>query len=283
MNSAASVAVSLSLLLVASYPARAVLHPELVNPRIVECKKSSNYECGSVSKYGSDGTMLVDVQPAVTPNPRYSKVVVAYGMHCDRGDGLTGVPFTGCTWVSPSDPRTQHAPVVSNCSLKSTDSWELSPGSTCDTPSIWGGHVGAGPGGECVVFAQKGQSSGPALHTIRGVISAVTAANAGSVFCQKMLPPNVQCDIDLPSVIDHGSVAPTSASSVQIQGRVDCGSNPVITIVGGERVVIAAGITTRLTHTITGDGALRIASELVAVNGVPGSHQASVIIRVSPY
>ncbi|CAI1019151.1 Uncharacterised protein [Serratia proteamaculans] len=268
-------------LLVAPPAANAVAFPELVNPRILICY-NTDIVCAQDVVYASDGTQMVDIAPLSPPSPTLGTRLEAYGMHCQRGTILPpGARFTGCQWVPEA---AQHSPrITSECMLKDTSSWEVTPTSTCSTPSRWGYHVGAGPGGECVIFAQGGQTNPVNLLTPRGLIDANTAANAGSTFCQKMLPPDVTCNVDLPPVIDHGTITPTMASSVWIEGTVSCGDNPHIAFLGGALLSLGPGVTTALTHTTGSSGNLRITSDLTAKNATPGTHQTSVVVSVSPY
>lgn len=277
--------VALALVLSGSYgvcyPALAVLHPMLVNPRITGClgPPVGKYECSASVQYSADGVVMVDITP-VAPPVGYERKLVAYGIHCANGDGPSRQEFTGCSFS-----MAQHAPgLAGECSLAGVYSWELTPRSTCSIFPNWGNHTGAGVGGECVLFAQKGQDvGGPTLHTIYGTVNANVLANSGDSFCQKPLPPSVECSLDLPAVIDHGSVSTSAVSTASIEGRVACGSRPVVSIVGGGQLDMGPGLSSSLSPTMVGDGVLRITSSLRAVNADPGAHQASAIVRVSPY
>ncbi|ERK07686.1 hypothetical protein L580_2049 [Serratia fonticola AU-P3(3)] len=283
----ATVSLALSLLLAALFaapPTFATPWPQLSNPRISSCVDNTQLKlkCASMVFYAHDGTTMIDMNGVGRPDPSLSLELAAYGIHCARGDGPTKQRFTGCDWGSSTD-RVHSPATMGPCTLKSYDSWELMDGMTCATSTAWGRHNGAGAGGECVVFAQVGgQDGAAALLTNTGMLDATTAANGGSVFCQKMLPPNTICDVDLPQVIDHGVVAPNSSSVVGINGLVDCGSNPSVSIMGGETLQVGPGVVSRLTHTIVGGRYLSIKSNLTAANST-GVHQTSFIVVVSPY
>lgn len=270
----------LQFLLMAS-GAIAVPYPELLNPRISRCNNNSQGQCTLQVFYASEGTQLVDIHPVAPPSPVLKLELVPYGMHCYFGTILPpATPFTDCEWLTNPGHNPQ---LTGACRLRSANSWALDSSSTCATATTWGPHSGAGPGGECIVFAQSGQNRGKTLVTPRGVLQADAAANAGSTFCQKMMPPAVSCSVDLPPVIDHGTIAPTTTMSRTVDGTVDCGANPRITFLGGEHIVLGPGVTAILTHTSDRGGNLRITSDLTAKDATPGNHQTSVVVSVSPY
>jgi hypothetical protein len=265
-------------LLAVSHMSFGVLHPELINPKIDRCANSnSNGDCSVNVFYSAEGTRLVDDVPVVPPNPKGGTRIFAIGVHCQKGSMLTGVPFSGCMY----DKGPSHSPGVTNCELKSVDSWELTSTSTCSLRnSTCGQHTGAGPGGECIVFAQDISST--ALRTIYGDVTAESVANAGNRFCIKPSPPDQTCTIDLPSEIDHGVINTNAESVVTINGWAECGMWAGIDFVGGSKLELAPGVTTVLTHSLYFTGSLKITSTLTAVNGAPGAHAASVVVRVSP-
>lgn len=258
----------------------AVLHPVLVDPIIYYCRAGAEGPCSADVRYSSQGSQLMDLVPAVPPLVGGGTHLIPWGIHCTYGNSVIGVPFSECRFLKP---EMDHSPNMGTCRLRDETSWDLTPASDCVTTSPWGPHTGAGPGGECVLFAQMFQAGGGSLHTIYGVVTADQAANAGSRFCQKALPPDVVCSVDLPPTIDHGVVAPNSSSVVYVDGRVDCGGKPRVSIVGGEVVPVGPGLTTTLSADVAGANALRITSSLRAVNARPGPHHTSVIVRVSPY
>lgn len=261
----------------------AVLHPALEDPRISQCSlfPPPGYpKCGYDVWYKSNGTYLQDLTPAVPPIPDGSLELIALGMHCLIGDGPTGKPFSRCNFST-----SQHAPTLSNCKLISTDSWELTRTSTCNTTTRWGPHNGAGPGGECVLFVQRprGSIDQNTAHTIHGVLTPDLVANSGSVFCQKPLPPDVDCSVLMPDVIDHQTIPPTATSQVSVVGTVSCGMNPVVTILTGEKVTLAPGINVKLRAELEGSSRLRLTSDLTSVAAAPGPYSASIVVSVSPY
>ncbi|CAI1967877.1 Uncharacterised protein [Serratia fonticola] len=256
-----------------------VMHPTLNNPRIVSCSGSL---CMRDVMYQADGSSFVDIIPQGNPDPAGGTVLKAMGIHCSIGASYPPGgerPFAGCDFRV-----NEHAPLVTNCNLVSTDGWELTPDSTCGIATSWGAHSGAGPGGECVFFvnAVTDLVKGP-LHTVLGVVTAQDVANSGNSFCQKPLPPDVSCDVLLPATIDHGTVGPDSSSSISVSGQVSCGDNPVISFLGGDRLNLAPGVTTVLTARSIGPDQIQITSDLVTLGGAIGDHSASTVIIVSPY
>ena len=262
-------------------PAHCSLHPVLLNPRIEVCgDHGAGGACSSEVLYASDGIVLADILAAAPPRKDAGLDLMAIGIHCESGSSLTGVRFRGCRFV---DDR-GHRPEVVRCRLASYASWDLTPDSDCGIwGRYWAGHTGSGPGGECVLFVQKHGWSAGLADTIYGGLSPEQAANAGSTYCQKPLPPSVTCHVLLPDTIDHG-VVPTNTRSVRhVDGSVDCGQKPVITILGGGNVQLARGVTTVITPQLVGNNQLRITSALAAVDGEPGEHRGSVVVIASPY
>lgn len=231
--------------------------------------------------YAAAGTQLVDILEQGKPDPTLGTELSAVGIHCDRGSQLTGEPFGGCNFFYTND---DHRPEVSNCHLKDTNSWELTPTSTCSlTRSSWGHHSGAGPGGECIVFIQKSSRFAPSVPSIHGQLNADAAANSGNRFCQKAVPPIVSCDITLPGDIDHGVIGPNANSKVSIDGLLNCGTAPKVTVIGGDRLQLAAGVYSHVTVGTSGANTIRVTSDLTARGGAIGVHAASVVLIVSPY
>lgn len=280
MKALHSISPFVSILTLLLYPNQSVgvPFPMISNPKIISC---GGTHCSALVMYGSDGVKMVDVAPVVPPDPKRTKKLVPTGVHCESGDAMLGEPFRDCVFTSLYQ---EHAPYGTGpCELRSVDSWELTSGSTCTTNTTWGPHGGAGPGGECVVFAQGQTLWSRTLVTIFGVLDAEQTANSGNTFCQKPLPPDVSCSVELPTVMDHGTVSPNESSSVSVDGSVDCGSSPTVAIVGGGHVVLGEGVSATLTPVMVGNRVLRLTSHLSAVNAAPGAHKASVIVRVSPY
>lgn len=275
-----------SIFLTVSYTSHAVLHPVLTNPRITECRDevpnmNTDGPCSLYVRYDWGPSTMIDILPNGVPYAQLGTELVAYGMHCQRGNMLTGTPFSECTFVTDQS----HAPKLSNCRLKNTDSWEISSDSTCDVTTInyASGHSGAGPGGECVIFAQRKIIPGGVVNSIHGILDANTVANSGNRFCQKPLPPSVECDISLPDMIDHGVIGPNSSSTITLDGTISCGSHPVVSFVPGSGIDLAPGVTTRLSSKLSSGGRIQITSDLKTNNGAPGAHRASVVVLVSPY
>lgn len=254
----------------------AVSWPQVTNPRITQCETGIS-PCSSLVYYAHDGTSFADVQPVI-PAPRTGQVL-AYGVHCDAGSRIPGHEqgFSGCDWAMPS----MHAPIVSSCSVSDVRTWRLSP-SACNSTTIWGGHIGAGPGGECVLF---GILDNGILYTPHGVISASEAANGGNRFCVKPLPPSVQCELRLnDTVLDHGVMAPSATSEVSVQGTVDCGLKPVVEVVGGTDLPLGPGVSAIINTSVDNDSrTLRVRSQLTTVNAKAQEYSGSRVITVSPW
>lgn len=274
--------------------ALAVLHPVLTNPRIVSCETmpagttSPGSPCSWRVIYDWGPSVLLDMPEMGRPDPDGGTELRAVGIHCSYGNMLTGVPFRECVWVTsePNSPyNLGHAPLLSNCHLKSTDSWELTRSSTCDVATIASGqhHSGAGPGGECILFAQRKSVARGNVWSIYGQIEPNSIANAGNRFCQKPIPPAIGCHLQLPNIIDHGTVGPNAESVVTIRGNVDCGERPQIRVVPGNEVKLAPGVMTEISVRMPNPTLVEMTSNLRTLGGTPGAHTASVVVMVSPY
>jgi hypothetical protein len=108
-------------------------------------------------------------------------------------------------------------------------------------------------------------------------------ANSGGSFCQKPLPPGVVCDIVLPPTLDHGVVGADVHSVMALEGTVNCGVKPAITVLGGGKIQLAPGVTTELTTQLVGTDRVRLTSTLDAINAEPGDHSGSVVVIATPY
>lgn len=275
---------TLVLSVVISAPTAAVLHPYLLNPVITSCKTGGpGGSCSSAVYYKSSGLSLHDVLPLAPPLEDGLLALTTVGVHCDYGDAATGVPFSGCVWVN----NTTHRPTLTGgCKLVDHRTWELDPASKCSLyNSTWGPHTGAGPGGECIMFVQEPQIDGNhgAIRTLYGDLTADTVANAGSTFCQKALPPAQRCVIDLPAVIDHETVGTSDLSIVTVDGTVDCGAKPVISVLGGNTVTLGTGVDSELTLHLVDEMHVRVTSTVTTTNAVASDYNGTHVVIASPY
>ena len=203
-------------------------------------------------------------------------------MGCLWGNGYLGVRFRGCGWVRSwaTTPR-----LLSKCELKSLESWELTHDSTCTVETAWGPQVdGAGPGAECVVFAQvtRGTHS-ETIHTPWGAMNAELISNSGHPVCRKALPPNVNCEISLPPVIDHGIVKPGDSSRREDYGVINCGGSPKVDVlVNGD--TDKDGVKIKASAHVDTSTQLRIVSEVsVGRDTNTGGYSAAYVFVASPY
>nr|ULG10915.1 hypothetical protein 220p1_00032 [Serratia entomophila] len=207
--------------------------------------------------------------------------VAAYGVHCDRGDASKGIPFERCYWTISG-----HAPsTTGHCRLRTIGRWDLDDTSNCQTDSSWGFHTGAAPGGECVLFGQLAEGA-TFISTPTGAIWAGTAANSGNSYCVKALAPNVKCEINLPSEIDHGVIYENEGGEGRrfIDGVVDCGGAPVVAVVGRSDFELATGVSVKVSTSMVSNTQLRVQSDIdVKSYAYPGEYSAAIVIAVSPY
>lgn len=269
--------------LVIGNTASAVPWPILDNPRIESCNGTAS-PCSSSVYYSHSGAVMVNVNAVGAPvGGQLGTRVEALGVHCEYGNALNGVlPFRKCSW----SPASGHAPkTVGKCELRGLNSWELTSDSSCSVESTWGPHSGAGPGGECVIFTNYAwyQSPNGAVATPWGMVTAEQAANSGNRFCSKPLPPNVQCELKLPSLIDHGTLGGGDSSKREDDGELNCGRTPKIDVlVNGDSDT--GGVRIRASPVVVNPTTVRIVSEIsVGPSAVPGEHSATYVFVASPY
>ncbi|CAI2020573.1 Uncharacterised protein [Serratia proteamaculans] len=268
-------------LLLLAEPCLSVPHPALINPVITSCNPGDEGTCSNLVRFSIDGVELLDYVALGPPNPSKSRKLAAMSIHCAKGSGPQGRPFSGCVW---SGEANGHAPGIRNCELVSVGGWELTPTSTCIPAIATWVHQGADVGGECVVFVQTPYPAGDTpIHTIFGLKTATELANSGIAYCQKPLPPDAKCTIDVPPTIDHGTIAPSAHSVVSVDGTVDCGARPVIKVLGGGVLDLAPGVTAVLTASLPSSDRVVLTSTLETNGGTPGAHASAAIVIVSPY
>jgi hypothetical protein len=260
--------------------------PIMIDPRITSCRDNNTAGMGPCSQavyYSNSGVQFVDINAVGTPNVGSVNLFVKpAGVHCAFGNGLNGdLPYRTCTW---RDENVHRPLLTGTCRLRDLTSWTLTPDSTCSVFSAWGGHAGAGPGGECVVFTNSVPIDGAAVvNTPWGPLTADQAANGGNRFCSKPLPPSVTCELQLPSVIDHGPVRAGETSKREDNGSVNCGGSPKIDVlVNGDRDT--GGVRIAATPFVVNPTTVRITSEInVSSSAVPGEHSATYVFVASPY
>lgn len=264
-----------------AYDVQAIRWPSISDPEIVSCR-NANTTCESLVDYKHSGTVFLEQPELIKPPNVTSLNIRAYGIHCTYGSKLPGYesPFRECGWDKSTVMG--HAPDTRNCTRESTASWELSPSSACTTSLTWGGHSGAGPGGECVLF---GIMVGNMLHTPMGEMDATTVANSGNRFCVKPLPPATKCDLQLnDTVLDHGVLPPNGSSTASVTGVIECGQKPVVEFVGGADFMIAPGVNASLDANVdTASNKIKINSRLTTASASGGDYSVSKVITVSPW
>lgn len=273
-----ALAIVLFVASVSYHPARAVVFPVLTEARITSCKSDPiNGPCSAQVLYAGNVSMLEIGVPTTKPLPDVK--LDTLGIHCHGPAGGSLGPFKVCKWQGRG---AVHSPVMSNCELQSTsgDDWTIKDPAGCSFAKTWGPHIGAGPGGECAVFGQK--INDDTVLTPFGIIDAVTAANAGSTFCIKPLPPASRCEVNLSPTLSHGEVRPNSTSSATIHGTTDCGYSPKVTIIGGSDLELAPGIKTHLDVTAA-KNEIMVSSEMTTYGAMPGQYEGNAIIVVNPH
>lgn len=278
MKSIKYAAFSLGLLIMDN--SHAVRWPTVGGAEITRC---TNYygPCTADVYYRAWGLSYIDVEPVIA---RVSQTMEAslWGMHCGSGSSVTGKPFSNCNWVRNGQG---HSPkLMGQCRFVSQGSWELTPDSSCSfSESEYGRHQGAGPGGECIIYGESILRSS-LLATPFGLLDAQSVANSGNRFCIKPLPPTVTCNLDVPAEIDHRTVAPGGESVVQVDGAIDCGLRPVVSVVGSETVSPAPGVEVSLRPTVTSTTTVSLKSVVTVLSSAPaGAFRSSFVLVASPY
>lgn len=275
----------LLLMSVVGYDAHAVKWPSISDPFIRSCEdQNQNTSCDKMVYYRHGGTVMLEQPELIKPPNKQDVEIFPYGIHCGRGSNLPGYesPFADCYWDEQIRYGT-HAPRLNSPCLRVTyTSWELRGSSTCATDLNWGGHSGAGPGGECVLF---GVMVGSLLYTPMGAMDATTAANAGNRFCVKPLPPAIKCELKLnDTILDHGVLPPNGSSTASVTGVIECGQKPIVEFVGGDDFMIAPGINGKLNADVdTVNKIIKLNSLVTTVNAKGGSYSASKVVTVTPW
>lgn len=264
---------SVLLFLLVSAPCHSVRFPVMTSAEITKCGSPT---CGNAVAYAGTSEVL-DIGTPALAGPLGPTKILAFGVHCSTGPDSNG-QFGGCKWEGPAI----HSPNTTQCLTTTPGSWDVG-NSPCTTSATWGEHSGARPGGECVLFGRADSNTSMTIETPFGIISAYDAANGGNRFCIKPLPPGVTCEVYLPPAIDHGVVMAGTEDRKNIDGAIDCGRNPAISVVGNPVVIVAPGIVAQITNTLISDNHLRVQSDMtVGASATPGSYSASIIISVSP-
>jgi hypothetical protein len=272
------VRLSLVFLICVFFPnAKGALHPVISNPKIYSCQDSPPGSCNQLVYYSHDGTTMINITPAGSPSSIAGTKLQSLGLHCQYL--RPGGQFDNCEF----NDFPGHAPsLLTECTLRSTSSWELTPLSTCVTRTQWGPHSGAGPGGECILFVQTNGWNRDTATTIYGVVTATQVANSHNTFCQKPLPPNVTCDVVIPDEINHGTISPMEQNTASIRGALDCGTSPRVELIGGEKLTLGDGVTTVLTIDTSVRGVIKLTSSLTTNGAAAGAYQRSTVMVVSP-
>lgn len=261
-----------------------VLWPVLMDSRIDSCDDTPWTWCSQNVRYSSAGTTMVNVNPIATPNaPDTRQSVSAVGVRCLSGSALLGIPYSNCHWnYFYEKPNT-----YTKCQLKDMNSWELTSDSTCMTGPTWGPSSGASAGYQCVLFTNNymvGDDRSPEfVNTPWGRISAVQAANGRNNYCSKPALPNTSCDINLPTIIDHGIMHPGESSRRTDDGRINCGQAPHIgVLVNGD--TNSGGVRISATPLVMSSSTVRVISEVtLSKSATAGVHRATYVFVVSPW
>lgn len=291
-----------SALLLFTFKVSAIPWPSITGSKIESCTDVNTDLPGGACNYNvvvtNTGTVFSDIQPVgkpdlpLVPNPPEGSYfyeqnvnIVAWGLICRKGSKIDKIPYRDCKFL-PSDDLTRDAPkMAGKCRLISNQSWELTPDSDCSVEPFYKtaySYSDFKSGGECAVFAQNQvEGNTRALNTPFGILNPDLVANGYGSFCAKVLPFDQVCDIDFPPVIDHGIVPPNGNFVASVTGSVNCGKNPVINIIGGNELLIAPGVKTKLDINLQNNSAT-LTSNLTLNNAQAGQYLGNLIVVATP-
>lgn len=260
--------------------APAMLWPVVTDVRITDCKDGVVGGAGdgpcSVWVYYTGVVQFLEMGRPTEPEPAPGRPRTGFvGLHCNYGR-FPG-QFSGCMWKDYGDQL--HAPQSNNCDLLG-NTWTSGINPQCTFGTTWGGHTGAGPGAECAIFGIK--LSQEVVATPFGRYSATAVANSGSGTCVKSLPPDVTCTTGVLPEITHGTLQPDAQDTLTVSVPIQCGADPVVTIVGDPELHLADGLVSRLTAKTEGSTSVNVTSSLTAHGAPPGTYQGASILVISP-
>ena len=262
--------------------AASVLWP-IAGPILISCNSGSScyYPTGTMYRnitLRSSGSSMafVDIDPTTR---RYSTSVKPFMLRCGR---FTTNSVGGQSYLCQTVRGDRMGLTSTKCELKSLTSWELTSDSTCSLNSTTLSNISTSPGGECIFF---GTDDGRTGYGITGVPYTITMRewDFHDQHCAAMIPPEVSCTLTLPNgnVIDHGISGPTGGSRRELGLDVQCGSSPLVYVLGSEDASLGAGVSTRLSIGTAG-GAYSLISDLTISAAAPGDYHASVVVVVAP-
>jgi|GEM_PF-3180686 len=184
--------------------------------------------------------------------------------------------YNSCFYSSGMIPMT-----LSNCDFADpkSQSWELKAGSTCTLSGIWA-DMGKQKIGSCVVI---GTPQGYGLYTPWGFVNADVAV-FGRGHCVVLPPPNEACTLDIAPSIHHGNLPVGTSDTKYVEGVVDCGTSPVVSVFGPSVITLAPGVSTRISASMSNSTAIRVRSDMtIDVSATPGGYSAGFVLVVAPY
>ncbi|CAI0954891.1 Uncharacterised protein [Serratia entomophila] len=170
---------------------------------------------------------------------------------------------------------------LSNCDFADpkSQSWELKAGSTCTLSGIWA-DLGTKKIGSCVVI---GTPRGYGMDTPWGYVNA-DAAVFGRSHCVVLPPPNETCTLDIAPSIHHGNLPVGTSDTKYVEGVVDCGTSPVVSVFGPSVITLAPGVSTRISASLSNSTAIRVRSDMtIDASATPGGYSAGFVLVVAPY
>jgi hypothetical protein len=223
---------------------------------------------------------VIDVTP-VGALPNTNVVLWSYNLRC-RERSNNG-RLSDCQWTHGTYPGIW-ATTTYDCKLMGVNTWDVRRPDLCHVANpnwTWYAREFPIPDNVCSIIAPSGPSWTKTIKTIFGVLDADYVANSGHPGCAGSEPPPTPCSVELPSVVDHGVVSPTSSDTRTVVGRATCGSTPRVSLLP-DTVSLAPGVTSRLTAFLAPDSQLYVTSVLTAVAATPGAHSASLVVVVEP-
>ncbi|VEI15229.1 Uncharacterised protein [Serratia plymuthica] len=269
------------LVLIWADHALAVSFPVVTSIKITSCQDDPRDGPCSWYRYFAGTSAVVDIGDHPVPPPPLHTGLMGFMPRCDPAP--VGVRPTNCFWNANGFT----GPLLQNCMLTAGSQggdWSVTRTSTCTLVSTWYGSTGSSTGWGCLAFGvMEAYGSNSLLYTPWGVVDATEAAGGKTSACVLPQPPAVSCAVSLPPVIDHLSLSPGTTDHKYIEGVVNCGTSPVITVLGSSEVTLAPGVVSALSTQMVGSTTVQVHSDLTVGMGVtPGQYSSSVVIAVSP-
>ncbi|WP_273855318.1 hypothetical protein [Serratia liquefaciens] len=137
---------------------------------------------------------------------------------------------------------------------------------------------------QCITFGVSISGDRPKdIITPLGVLNADTIYQTNDPrICNIVVPPGVECEIQIPTHIDHSIMAQNTESRREVNIHTKCGNSPKFTIAGGEEQFIDNDILSSVSVRNVGNNQFILESKLQVYAAQPGDYQRTVVVIASP-